>query len=264
MEPFRLPSLPFFAPRCVRAANSRLVCALRLSRSAVGSSFGLCVGPPEFCSFLAMISSTLGRGKIGTKVATEISQMVKKIVSFAAITFLVLGCSRSGKVQRNQQQYQTVQEGSASGVTSTINAPGETTPPMTNTNVDTTTNLTLPTNPAPLGTDGSMASAMPSAPSYPVGTPGVAQPTRPRTSTRPALVTNAPVITDTLGSTTPPMPRERAPQPQPREQRPQTDTAATDTAAPPPPPTTDTMMTDTSSTTSTSTSTSTDAKKKKD
>jgi hypothetical protein len=187
--------------------------------------------------------------------------MVKKIVSFAAITFLVLGCSRSGKVQRNQQQYQTVQEGSASGVTSTINGPGETTPPMTNTNVDTTTNLTLPTNPAPLGTDGSMASAMPSAPSYPVGTPATAQPSRPRTSTRPAPVTNAPVVTDTVGSTTPPMPRERAPQPtQPREQRPQTDTSATDTAAPPPP-TTDTMMTDTSSTT---TSTSTDTKKKKD
>src|SRR4051812_30243740 len=189
--------------------------------------------------------------------------MVKKIVTLAAITFLVLGCSRSGKVQRNQQQYQTVQEGSASGVTSTINAPGETTPPMTNTNVDTTTNLTLPTNPAPLGTipgGGSMASAMPSAPSYPVGTPGIAQPTRPRTSTRPAPVTNAPVITDTVGSTTPPMPRERAPQPAPpREQRPQTDTSATDTAAPPPP-TTDTMMTDTSSTTSPPT----DTKKQKD
>src|SRR4051794_8426255 len=264
-EPLRSPSPPFFAPRCVRAANSRLVCALRLSRSAVGSSFGLCVGPPEFCSFLAMISSTLGRGKIGTKVAIEIGQMVKKIVSFAAITFLVFGCSRSGKVQRNQQQYQTVQEGSASGVTSTINAPGETTPPMTNTNVDTTTNLTLPTNPAPLGTipsGGSMASAMPGTPPAPAGAPAAsAQPSRPRTSTRPTPVTNAPVVTDTVGSTTPPMPRERAPQPAPpREQRPPTDTAATDTAAPPPP--TDTMMTDTSSTTSTSPST--DTKKKDD
>ncbi|HEV7425388.1 MAG TPA: hypothetical protein VGQ46_03405 [Thermoanaerobaculia bacterium] len=190
--------------------------------------------------------------------------MTQKIATLAAIAFLVFGCSRSGKVQRNQQQYQTVQEGSASGVTSTINAPGETTPPLTNTNVDTTTNLTLPTNPAPLGTgtaSGSMASAMPSAPSYPVGAPGV--PPRARTSTRPAPVANAPVVTDTVGSTTPPMPRERttqpARQPQPREQRPQTDTAATDTSAPPP---TDTTMTDTSSTTSTSSSP--DTKKKKD
>lgn len=176
--------------------------------------------------------------------------MTRKIATLAAIAFLIFGCSRSAKVQRNQQDYQTVQEGSASGVTSTINAPGETTPPLTNTNVDTTTNFTLPTNPAPLGNDtagGSMASAMP--PSYPAGTPGMAPP-RPRT-TRP---TNAPVVTDTVGSTTPPMPRERA-------TRPQTDTSATDTMSTTPPPT-DTMMTDTSSTTSTSSST--DTKKKKD
>jgi hypothetical protein len=197
------------------------------------------------------------QGKFGTKVATDQHQMTQKIASLAAIAFLLFGCSRSGKVQRNQQQYQTVQEGSASGVTSTINAPGETTPPMTNTNVDTTTNLTLPTNPAPLGNDtagGSMASGMPS---YPTGTPGMAPAPRPRTSAR---ITNAPVVTDTIGSTTPAMPRERT-QPAPREQRPQTDTASTDTTAPPPP-TTDTTMTDTSSTTSTSTST--DTKKKKD
>jgi len=185
--------------------------------------------------------------------------MTQKIATLAAVAFLAFGCSRSGsKVQRSQQQYQTVQEGSASGVTSTINAPGETTPPLTNTNVDTTTNFTLPTNPAPLGTDtaaGSMASAMPGAPSYPAGAPGMPA-SRPRTSTRPAPVANAPVVTDTIGSTTPPMPKERT-QPAPA-QRPQTDTAATDTAAPPP--ATDTMMTDTSSTTSSSA----DTKKKKD
>jgi hypothetical protein len=182
--------------------------------------------------------------------------MTQKIATLAAISFLVFGCSRSAKVQRNQQDYQTVQEGSASGVTSTINAPGETAPPLTNTNVDTTTNFTLPTNPNPLGNDtagGSMASGMP-PPSYPAGTPGMAPALRPRTSTR---TTNAPVVTDTVGSTTPPMPRERAPQPASREQ---TDTAATDTAAPST--STDTMMTDTSSTTSTSSST--DTKKKKD
>jgi hypothetical protein len=187
----------------------------------------------------------------GTKAAIEISQMRQKIVPLAAVAFLVFSCSRSGKMQRTQQDYQTVQEGSASGVTSTINAPGETAPPLTNTNVDTTTNFTLPTNPAPLGNDttgGSMASSMPA---YPTGTPGMAPAPRPRT---PARITNAPVVTDTIGSTTPAMPRERAP----REQRPPTDTAATDTSASTPP-STDTMMTDTSSTTSTS-----DTKKKKD
>jgi hypothetical protein len=192
------------------------------------------------------------QGKFGTKTAIEIGQMTQKIATLAALGFLVFGCSRSGKMQRNQQDYQTVQEGSASGVTSTINAPGETAPPLTNTNVDTTTNFTLPTNPAPLGTDtagGSMASSMPS---YPVGTPGMT-PSRPRPSTRPS---NAPVVTDTIGSTTPPIPTERAP----REQRPQTDTAATDTTSTTAPPT-DTMMTDTSST---DTKTKKDDGKKKD
>jgi hypothetical protein len=205
-------------------------------------------------------------GVFGTKAAIEISQMTQKIATLACIAFVVLGCSRSGKVQRSQQQYQTVQEGSASGVTSTINGPGETTPPLTNTNVDTTTNLTLPMNPNPLGNDtaaGSMASALPSAPA---ATPGALQASapRPRPAMRPAPVTNAPVVTDTVGSTTPAMPRQRAPQPQPqpRDQRDrqQTDTAATDTSAPPPP--TDTTVTDTSSTTSTSSST--DTKKKRD
>jgi hypothetical protein len=191
-------------------------------------------------------------GTIGTKAAIEIDQMTQKIATLACTAILVFACSRSGKVQRNQQQYETVQEGSASGVTSTINAPGETTPPLTNTNVDTTTNFTLPNNPNPLGNQsagGSMASSIPAAPS---GTPGVAQPAAPRM--RPGQVTNAPVVTDTVGSTTPAMPRARAPQP--REQRQQTDTTATDTAAPPPPPT------DSSSTTSTSSST--DTRKQRD
>jgi hypothetical protein len=187
-------------------------------------------------------------GAFGTKAAIEIGQMTQKIATVACIAFVVLGCSRSGKVQRNQQQYQTVQEGSASGVTSTINAPGETAPPLTNTNVDTTTNLTLPINPNPLGTattGGSMAAAMP--PSSPAGTPGMTPPARPRTSPRPAPAANAPVVTDTIGSTTPAMPRERQRAPQPQRDRQQTDTAATDTMSTMPPPT-DTAMTDTSST----------------
>lgn len=153
--------------------------------------------------------------------------MTRKIAPIAVLALLVFGCGRSGKMQRGQQQYEVVQEGSASGVTSTINGPGETTPPLTNTNVDTTTNFTLP-NPNPLGNDtigGSMASSLPPTTSYPVS--------RPRTSTRPAPVTNAPVVTDTIGSTTPPMPKERSAPP-----REQTDTSIpTDTTATAPPPT---------------------------
>jgi hypothetical protein len=188
-------------------------------------------------------------GKIGTKAAIEISQMRRKIGTFAAMALLVFGCSRSGKVTRSEQQYQVVQEGSASGVTSTINGPGETPPPMTNTNADTTTNLTLPTNPNPMGTDtiGSMASSMPS---YPSGTPGMPPASRPRP------ITHAPVVTDTIGSTTPPMPKEHAAPP-----REQTDTSATDTttAAAPPTETTDTTST---TTTSSDTKKKDDAKKK--
>ena len=79
------------------------------------------------------------------------------------LIFLALSCSRQQKIQRDQQNYDVVQEGSTTGgATSTINAPGEQTPPMTSstitgTNVDTTTAFTLPgttttTSTAPPGT----------------------------------------------------------------------------------------------------------------
>ena len=160
--------------------------------------------------------------------------MTYKLAPLAAVALLVFGCGRSGKMQRDQKQYQVVQEGSASGVTSTINGPGETAPPLTNTNADTTTNFTLPGNPNPLGNDtvGSMA------PPYPAVSP--------RTTTAPRPLRprgDAPVVTDTIGSTTPPMPKEHSAPP-----REQTDTSATTTTdtskgdqpQPPPPPPTDT------------------------
>jgi hypothetical protein len=49
------------------------------------------------------------------------------------------------------QQYETVQEGSAAGVTSTIHGPGETLPPITGTNADTTTDFALNPNVPPAG-----------------------------------------------------------------------------------------------------------------
>ncbi|HEX7680046.1 MAG TPA: hypothetical protein VF713_18090 [Thermoanaerobaculia bacterium] len=79
--------------------------------------------------------------------------MIPKILTLAAFALLVFACSRSGKMQRDQKQYDVVPEGSASGVTSTINGPGETPPPVTDTNADTTTNFTIPANPNPLGND---------------------------------------------------------------------------------------------------------------
>src|SRR5258706_12955042 len=90
--------------------------------------------------------------------------MTPKIPTLAAIALLVFGCSRSGKMQRDQKQYDVVPEGSASGVTSTINGPGETPPPVTDTNLDTTTAFTIPTNPNPLGNDTAGGAASRSGP----------------------------------------------------------------------------------------------------
>ncbi|HXA18242.1 MAG TPA: hypothetical protein VN380_14680 [Thermoanaerobaculia bacterium] len=100
--------------------------------------------------------------------------MIRKIPTLAAFALVVFACSRSGKMQRDQKQYDVVPEGSASGVTSTINGPGETTAPVTDTNADTTTNFTIPANPSPLGNDTAGTTA-----------PVAQQPLRPRVYTPP-------------------------------------------------------------------------------
>src|SRR4029079_12781389 len=157
-----------------------------------------------------------------------------------------LGChGRSGPAQRNQPQYDVVQEGQSDTATSTISAPGETQPPVTATNTDTTGSCALGTASPPANMPGgpvaggvmqpqqpgSMASGMPQA------TP--VQP--PRTSSH-AYV---PPPTATTVVTTPPQPppartRDRKPPTETTDTTATTDT--TDTA------TTDTVATDTTST----------------
>lgn len=66
-----------------------------------------------------------------------------------------------GRKSADQAAYETVQEGSASGVTSTIHGPGETLPPITGTNADTTTAFTLNPNVAPGGTPATVAGTLP-------------------------------------------------------------------------------------------------------
>src|SRR5712691_9545272 len=134
---------------------------------------------------------------------------------------MLAGCHRrAGRLHRKeQQQYEVVQEGQASGVASTINAPGETIPPpMTGTNADTTSNFTIP--------QVSTTSTAPTQPGTIAGT----------------LPQNA------GGTTMPGYPRDAQPRPKPRP-TPRTDTATTSTgvegAQPPPasstlPPTVDT------------------------
>jgi len=127
---------------------------------------------------------------------------------FAAILLILAAasCSRSGKMQRDQQQYDVVQEGSADGgVTSTINGPGETAPPLTTstvtgTNVDTTTAFTLPgtatttTSTAPPGT---VAGSLPDSTT---GFPSGYTPPRPRPRPRPTTPTTT--ATDTVAPPT--------------------------------------------------------------
>lgn len=169
--------------------------------------------------------------------------MTRITLSFLICSALVMGCGRSQTARRTEQNYQVVQEGEASGVTSTINAPGETAPPLTDTAVDTTTNFTLPDNPAPLGTQPpTMAGTLPPAT------------TVPRVSTQPPPMSSnsGPITTATVP---PPQPRRR-PIPPPTDTSstearppvtdtvapsPKTDTTRTDTAPPP----TDTTQTDT-------------------
>ena len=112
-------------------------------------------------------------------------------------------CGRS-KMQRNQKQYAVVQEGSADGVTSTINAPGETAQTLTSstitgTNVDTTTAFTVPgtaTSSAPRQQAGTIAGTFPDdSGNFPSGynTPRP----RPRPRTPPQTTTNPPMDSST-------------------------------------------------------------------
>src|SRR5512143_997974 len=117
---------------------------------------------------------------------------MKKTITYLAIAVALAACrGGSSKLERKeQQQYDVVQEGQTSGVTSTINAPGEVPPPapMTGTNADTTSNFTLPqvstsgTQGTPPGTIAGTLSE--SGPGSMSGYPTTTQ-TQPQTSPRP-------------------------------------------------------------------------------
>jgi outer membrane biosynthesis protein TonB len=78
--------------------------------------------------------------------------------------FLAAACHRgSSSMQREQKNYDVVSEGQASGVSSTISAPGEIAPPVTNTGADTTSNFTLSPNVDPTATTpATIAGTLPS------------------------------------------------------------------------------------------------------
>jgi hypothetical protein len=166
--------------------------------------------------------------------------MKKTLIYLAIAALLAVGCHRSGSgdsLQRQQQQYDTVQEGqSSTAVTSTIIAPGEVAPPaagMTGTNSDTTTNFTLPQVSSTSTTQtqpGTLAGTLtvPSNSGPLIGYPS--NPPQARPKPRPPVVTKAePAKTDTTTT------EAGAPPPSTSTTPPTTDTA------PPPPPSTDTQ-----------------------
>lgn len=176
---------------------------------------------------------------------------MKNTLTYLAIAAVVAAChGNSGTLQRkDQQQYEVVQEGQTSGVTSTINAPGETPPPepMTGTNDDTTSTFSLPqvsTTGTQNGQPGTIAGTLPQQ------APPPPRPVRPPQTATTGTVTTITTPTETIITNT----TAATPRPKPVKKPPKTDTAAspppatstvppgTDTA-PPPPPSTDTSTT---------------------
>ena len=155
--------------------------------------------------------------------------MKSKFVVLLVVVSLAGACRNDKNLKRGQENYDVVQEGSTTGVTSTISGPGETPPPvtatpLTGTNADTTTNFTLPTTQTdttggamqqPNTIAGTMPAPIPSA--APVARPRMIQsPRLRRTTTTEAGTTMA---TDTVNV--------------PPETTTQTDTTATSTQPPP-------------------------------
>ena len=157
--------------------------------------------------------------------------MKNRLTMTIVAALLVAAChGRTKSVQREQQQYNVVQEGQSSGVTSTISAPGEL-PPLTATNADTTSNFTLAPNIDGTGTlpPGTIAGTMPPMPSYPP---------YPTTAPRPAPRPQPPPVTE-------PQPQMSS-APPPTDTTNRTSTTGTTSTAPPPPKTdtTDTTHSD--------------------
>jgi hypothetical protein len=175
--------------------------------------------------------------------------MKNKLIYPIVVVVFAAACGGDGEGGKRVagQEYETVQEGSAAGVTSSIAGPGETLPPITNTNADTTSAFALNPNAAPMSAQpgqppATMAGTMPppAQPAYNGGTPSYNPP--PRTASQAPTPAPAPqrqtYVPPPMTSSTRPAP---APQPAPEPQQtetaagpaPNTDSSATTTAPPP-------------------------------
>lgn len=140
------------------------------------------------------------------------------------VVFAVACGGDEGRKSASQAAYETVQEGSASGVTSTIHGPGETLPPITGTNADTTTAFTLDPNAVPPagGTPATIAGTLPSsAPVYggaPSGGYSSPQPA-PRSTTYSSSSSSSSSSSQQQRQVYSPPPQQSQPAPRPMQQQ---------------------------------------------
>jgi len=149
---------------------------------------------------------------------------IKRLLLVGLVVWMA-ACRGNDKAVRKDQQYDVVQEGQASGVTSTINAPGETppftTPPITGTGADTTTAFN--STPGVMSTAGAPAGSLAGTLPPPMPQQSPVPPVRRRLPPPPA---DEPMPTTTAVQTAPPT--DTAPT--------KTDTTSTEPPPPPPPP----------------------------
>jgi hypothetical protein len=177
--------------------------------------------------------------------------MKTKLIYPMVVVVFAAACGGDGDSagRTGQRQYESVQEGSAAGVTSTINGPGETLPPITNTNADTTTSFAFDPNAVPAGSPqqqpATMAGTLP-----PTGGSSPSYYPSPSPSPRPAYSSPSPqpqrqaYVPPPMTSSSQPRAQQPAPQQQtePRETQPAEEPAAgpaptsdsANTTAPPP------------------------------
>lgn len=157
------------------------------------------------------------------------------------VPVVAIACGgNSDQVRRDQQQYEKVEEGAASGTAASLGAVA----PMTGTNADTTTAFTIDpalAATAPGAPPGTVAGSLPNQPYGGVGAPGYVPP--PMTSgSAPQPVQSQPRIVTGRPPVEPATQREQPPPP-PEQAEPLETPAPTDTAIVPPPPPAQTQTT---------------------
>ena len=122
----------------------------------------------------------------------------------AGMFLAACGGGGGAKARADQQAYETVQEGSAAGVTSTIAGPGETLPPITGTNADTTSAFALNPNAVPT----------------PQQQAGMTAPPQPTYGGTPAYPSNAPMMSSSPSPSPAPVSRASSYTPRPSQTQP--------------------------------------------